>query len=282
MKHIRGEQVSGTSQSKASSSHGKARHHPYPNKTRRPVSEDPLPGVQKIKSSLRQARRLLAKENIAANVRVETERRIKALEADLAKAQHVRKERTMAARYHKVKFFGGWFRSSYRSPYLSPHEERQKVVRKIKQVKRSLQTAQEKEKENLEQALLDLRVDLNYILHYPKMKKYISLFPPEVRNSDTTPAPIQTKEDERYNIRKLIRLRMERGELSLEPENEMEKPDRDRSFDLRHGGKDDESADRGKGSSKVSKPMEDISGDEFFGEEDGDAEDSESSSVCSD
>lgn len=69
-------------------------------------SEDTVPGVQKIKSSLRQARRLLAKENLAANVRVETERKIKALEADLIKAQNARQERAMAVKYHKVKFFG--------------------------------------------------------------------------------------------------------------------------------------------------------------------------------
>jgi len=85
----------------------KDRHHPYPGKVARYApSEDTVPGVQKIKSSLRQARRLLAKENLAANVRVETERKIKALEADLIKAQNARQERAMAVKYHKVKFFG--------------------------------------------------------------------------------------------------------------------------------------------------------------------------------
>ena len=84
----------------------KDRHHPYPDKARYAPSEDTVPGVQKIKSSLRQARRLLSKENLAANVRVETERKVKALEADLVKAQNARQERAMAVKYHKVKFFG--------------------------------------------------------------------------------------------------------------------------------------------------------------------------------
>lgn len=83
-----------------------------------------LPGIQKIKSALRQTRRLLAKvrnfiicvgmgfsyhfqDNLAADVRVETERRLRSLEADLALAQLSKKERTMAVKYHKVKFFGG-------------------------------------------------------------------------------------------------------------------------------------------------------------------------------
>jgi hypothetical protein len=68
-------------------------------------SPDALPGVQKLKSSLRQTRRLLAKD-ISPDVRVETERRLKSLEEDLARSGLARKERSLAIRYHKVKFFG--------------------------------------------------------------------------------------------------------------------------------------------------------------------------------
>lgn len=35
-----------------------------------------------------------------------TERRLKALEGDLQRAELARKERTLAIRYHKIKFFG--------------------------------------------------------------------------------------------------------------------------------------------------------------------------------
>jgi len=79
----------------------KKRNHPYLQN-----APESVPGVQKIKSSLRQTRRLLAKQNLAANVRVETERRLKALEADLARAETSKKERAYAVKYHKVKFFG--------------------------------------------------------------------------------------------------------------------------------------------------------------------------------
>ena len=93
--------------------------------THHPPKESATPGVSKLKAALRQTRRLLAKvrrrlissirqlwnatnlkDNLAANVRVETERRLKSLEGDLAKAEVGNKERTMAMRYHKVKFFG--------------------------------------------------------------------------------------------------------------------------------------------------------------------------------
>jgi hypothetical protein len=43
---------------------------------------------------------------LAANVRVETERRLKALEAELGQAEQAKKERTLSLKYHKVKFFG--------------------------------------------------------------------------------------------------------------------------------------------------------------------------------
>lgn len=42
------------------------------------------------------------KENLAADVRVTTERRLKSLEGDLARAERAKTERAMAVRYHKV------------------------------------------------------------------------------------------------------------------------------------------------------------------------------------
>ncbi|KAI6125530.1 hypothetical protein EV401DRAFT_1938261 [Pisolithus croceorrhizus] len=235
--------------------------HPYPKKMRHTEPEDALPGVQKIKSTLRQAKRLLSKESLAANVRVETERRIKALEADLVNAQHARKLRTMASRYHKVKFF-----------------ERQKVCRKIKQLKRNLVTAVGEEKARLELTLSNLRVDLNYILHYPPAKKYISLFPPEVRKSSVSPTTVTLEDDdERSKIRKLIRLKMEQGELSLEPDNEYDHPAASRSSRLRHDrdhGVNVTSRVEGP-SQKVLRGSEDVSADEFFGDDNDEEEGSD-------
>ncbi|KAI0752801.1 hypothetical protein C8Q80DRAFT_1097781 [Daedaleopsis nitida] len=187
-------------------------------------SSTALPGVQKLKAALRQTRRLLAKDKLAADVRVATERRLKALEADLAQAEQARLERTMATRYHKVKFF-----------------ERQKVTRKIAQMKRQLEgkgkDGEEKEKElgkkerkKLEARLAALRVDLNYILHYPKAKKYISLFPPEVRQGERVGKEKAEEEEEtsetnrqREEVREWVREQMETGAFSSEPEVELAK-----------------------------------------------------------
>lgn len=44
--------------------------------------------------------------DLAADVRVETERRLKSLQKDLEKAETANKEKMLAVRYHKVKFFG--------------------------------------------------------------------------------------------------------------------------------------------------------------------------------
>lgn len=165
------------------------------------------PGVQKLKASLRQTRRLLAKDNLAADVRVETERRLKALEAELHQAEIANKERAMAVRYHKVKFF-----------------ERQKVTRKLKQAKARLKSASGSEKELIASEVSALRVDLNYTLHYPKSQKYISLFPPEVRKGTVAPSQedAAATAKAREEIRSWIRLRMEKGELSVEPELHMD------------------------------------------------------------
>lgn len=99
---------------------------------------------------------------MAADVRVATERKLKALEADLQRAELARKERTLAIRYHKVKFFGkGRFWHDICVAYCST--ERQKVVRKINQTKKRL-VSTGSEQGDLENTLFDLRVDLNYIL----------------------------------------------------------------------------------------------------------------------
>ncbi|KAG5650450.1 hypothetical protein H0H81_012204, partial [Sphagnurus paluster] len=182
-----------------------------------------VPGVQKIKSALRQTRRLLAKfqlpqDKLAADVRVATERRLKTLEADLAQAEASKKERDIAVRYHKVKFFGvsNSLFPIYHSVFTKI-TERQKVVRKLNQTKKRLQSADTSSKQQIEAALAELRVDLNYILHYPKTKKYISLFPPEIREatSETSMPKVNPNSED---VRSWIRGQMQSGAISSEPE----------------------------------------------------------------
>ncbi|KAK0454362.1 hypothetical protein EV421DRAFT_1941277 [Armillaria borealis] len=191
-------------------------------KSHRPDSgggQSGTPGVQKIKSSLRQTRRLLAKDNLAADVRVTTERRLKALEAELAEAEQIRKERALGMRYHGVKFFGeSPIEDAWISVKFSARET--KVLRKVNQAKKKLSSIPQNEKKALESSLFDARVDLNYILHYPKTKKYISLFPPEIRHPETQSNSTDSSETnaQRQQIKDQIRQQMLNGELPLEPE----------------------------------------------------------------
>jgi rRNA-processing protein Efg1 len=50
----------------------------------------------------------MQQEGLGADVRIEAERKLKALEADLVVAERANKERVLATRYHKVKFFGAY------------------------------------------------------------------------------------------------------------------------------------------------------------------------------
>ncbi|KAJ6497418.1 hypothetical protein C8R45DRAFT_1129174 [Mycena sanguinolenta] len=235
---------------------------PKPRRPKQAQQSNGTQGIQKIKSSLRQTRRLLAKvllrplsDNLAPDVRVETERRLKALEADLEAAEHVKKERTLAVRYHKVKFF-----------------ERQKVVRKLNQAKKKLSDSDTPE---LPSALQELRIDLNYILvwisfafstfgliacqHYPKTKKYISLFPPELRKGETQELAADAGREE---VRTWVQAQMEKGELSAEPELHL---------DARGNGGAADWASEDKKPKKQSDPEVDVdSDDEFFEDDDED------------
>ncbi|KDN47168.1 hypothetical protein K437DRAFT_267942 [Tilletiaria anomala UBC 951] len=115
--------------------------------------------INQVKSSLRQTKRLLAKSNLAENVKLEAERRLAALENDLEKAQGVQLEKKNAERYHKVKFF-----------------ERRKLERRIGKSKKALTLASDTHaKEAAEVNLYNDRVLLNYVLNFPTSQKYVSL-----------------------------------------------------------------------------------------------------------
>ncbi|KAK4058187.1 18S rRNA maturation protein [Microbotryomycetes sp. JL221] len=133
----------------------------------------PSGSVSKLKSQLRQTKRLLARDDLTPDVRTTTTRRLELLEQELDKAQHSQQERKMVLKYKGVRFF-----------------ERQKLLRKIKQAKRALQ-----DKPNdpaLQQTLLNLRVDLAYVIRYPKMEKYIALFPEGEYVSHQPPATVSS------------------------------------------------------------------------------------------
>ncbi|GAA5853531.1 hypothetical protein JCM8547_002495 [Rhodosporidiobolus lusitaniae] len=164
----------------------------------------PAGSVSKLKAQIRQTTRLLKRDDLTPDVRTTSERRLAALKSELEKTSRENEqselEKKMATRYRGVKFF-----------------ERQKLLRKIKQAKKQLDESPDDEK--VKAALLEARIDLYYVLRYPKTEKYVALFPdgtyfPHDSPSSSTDASAQ----KRQTLRAAIRARMEKGELPQEVE----------------------------------------------------------------
>ncbi|WVF68990.1 hypothetical protein IAT40_003764 [Kwoniella sp. CBS 6097] len=197
-------------------------------------SVDALPGLSKIKASIRQTKRLLAKDNLEPGLRVQTQRRLTSLEADLANAEKREVEKKNGAKYHMVKFF-----------------DRQKLLRIIKRLNKKVSKAGDDGPNTttakVEEELQDARVMLNYVLHFPNTEKYISLFPSststansnsEADNAKLVLPPLlrPSKSDgsdgsdsldkpsqRRLEILRQIQGLMNDGEMSTTPEDEVKK-----------------------------------------------------------
>jgi hypothetical protein len=102
-----------------------------------------------IKKMIRDTNRLLSRPNLPADLRREQERKLSALQVTLSDRQKAEIEREMAVKYRMVKFF-----------------ERKKALRR-------LAAAQAKTDSS---AVSEAQLDLAYILHFPKGRKYIALY----------------------------------------------------------------------------------------------------------
>jgi hypothetical protein len=102
-----------------------------------------------IKKMIRDTNRLLNRPNLPADLRREQERKLSALQVTLSDRQKAEIEREMAVKYRMVKFF-----------------ERKKALRR-------LAAAQAKTDSS---AVSEAQLDLAYILHFPKGRKYIALY----------------------------------------------------------------------------------------------------------
>ena len=105
-----------------------------------------------LKKRIRDTTRLLNRPNLPADMRREMERKLAALQGALAEKGKHELEREMAIKYRMVKFF-----------------ERKKAMRKLASAQAS----------GNDEAVKAAQLDLAYILHFPKDRKYISLYPKE-------------------------------------------------------------------------------------------------------
>lgn len=103
-----------------------------------------------LKKQLRDTQRLLSRANLPADVRRDKERMLSALQVQMDERQKQEQTRKMVSAYRMVRFF-----------------EEKKAVRHLKQALKGEEEAAK------EKAIMDL----NYVLHFPKDRKYISLFP---------------------------------------------------------------------------------------------------------
>ncbi|GAA5979990.1 hypothetical protein JCM10908_001491 [Rhodotorula pacifica] len=193
--------------SSSSSSSRPRQSHPRHNNNNNGTADTnaiPAGSVSKLKAQIRQTKRLLAREDLTPDVRTTTERRMVALESELEKTSQSKVEKKMVQRYRGVKFF-----------------ERQKLLRKIKQARKQL--ADVPESADAQRALLEARIDLYYVLRYPRSEKYIALFPdgtyvPALSSLSQLAKDAAPSERKRQSLRIALREQVESGQLPAEAE----------------------------------------------------------------
>ena len=116
------------------------------------------------------------------------EKRLAALLEESAENKRKFKERKYAIRYHRIRFF-----------------ERVKLERNISKLKRALENEHDAEKtEGLRSMLAQAEDDLEYVLHFPKGEKYVSI----LKNSQD-PEAQTALEAERKRLRILVKKHLE-------------------------------------------------------------------------
>ncbi|CCH60481.1 hypothetical protein TBLA_0C06890 [Henningerozyma blattae CBS 6284] len=122
-------------------------------------------GANKIKKRIRDIERLLKKKRdiLPDTVIVEKERTLDALKLELENAQMKHVVIKNAKKYHMIRFF-----------------ETKKALRKYKNVLKNL----DKDDNASQKQLLEAKVNLCYVVNFPKTEKYIALFPSENKDDE--------------------------------------------------------------------------------------------------
>ncbi|CAM0139038.1 18S rRNA maturation protein [Umbelopsis sp. WA50703] len=159
------------------------------------VNDEIPSGNAAIKKKIRDTTRALSRDNLSAKVKIELERKLKALKFHSSEKMIDDVERNNAKKYHMVKHF-----------------ERTKVNRKIKKAEKQLKEADTEESKKDAQKILDvLNIDLNYINHYPNVERYISLYPSQ--DSDEKVSNEEVSTAMRTEIRQRIAEAMKNGDI---------------------------------------------------------------------
>lgn len=182
-------------------------------------------GSSGIKKKIRDISRLLKRDNLAADIRIANERALKTLQIELNKVGDDQKEKKLAIKYHKVRFFE---KKKAKRFYLQSKKKIEVVENKLKD-----ENISEEENKNLKKELKKLRrvlehcsVDLAYVLNFPKNEKYISLY---VNNNESTKDKLDEKtrngikktNEKRNEYKKLFADQLKNGTLGISLEEEL-------------------------------------------------------------
>ena len=119
--------------------------------------------VNELKNQVRSLKRLLERnDRLPATVRQEKERALQTAQHELQEAENAKKRSDMIGKYHKIRFF-----------------DRQKATKRLKRARKELQACEGEgeERVQLEKAVEDEEVDVNYAQYFPLDMPYVSLFP---------------------------------------------------------------------------------------------------------
>ncbi|ORX75506.1 hypothetical protein BCR32DRAFT_271862 [Anaeromyces robustus] len=146
-----------------------------------------------LRKKIRDTKRLLRKDTLDANVRQELERSLKAYEIEFENKSKITAkinvEEKYAEKYKFVKFL--------------EFKKANKIWTKTKNQLENLDAnADPKKRESLEKQLQKYILDLNYIEHFPKDQKYISLYP---KTKITNENIIKKRNDIRSSIQKAVK-----------------------------------------------------------------------------
>lgn len=153
-------------------------------------------GANKIKKRIRDLERLLSRkrDSLPDTIIVEKERTLEALKFELENAKLKSKVKDNAKKYHMVRFF-----------------ERKKALRKYKKALKAVEELKENEKSK--DALLQSKIDLCYVVNFPKTEKYIALYPTGEELSDKS--GLEKTELRKKAFRDLIAKQLEEGTLPV-------------------------------------------------------------------
>ncbi|GAV53813.1 hypothetical protein ZYGR_0AK03150 [Zygosaccharomyces rouxii] len=144
-------------------------------------------GTNKIKKRIRDLERLLARkrDTLPDTILIEKERSLDALRHELDQAHLKQKIKKNATKYHMVRFF-----------------ERKKALRRYKQAL----------KKNDADELLQRKIDLCYVVNFPKGEKYVAIYP----NNESDSAKTNQRRD---SFRAIVAKQLEEGTLPVSLED---------------------------------------------------------------